>query len=120
MVRDKKGRFAEGNGGGPGRSPKKREERFLEITRSKVTFKDWGEIIEKAVEQAKRGNPIARKFLADYLIGPPAQTINAQHSGPGGGPIETRDASGITDDERIARIAAILDTARARTTGQVD
>ena len=71
--RDVNGRFTNGNGGGPGRPPKAREERFFEITLSKVTYKDWAEIIDKAVDQAKRGNHTARKFLADYLLGPPTQ-----------------------------------------------
>ena len=77
--RDENGRFtngnqaAKGNKGGPGRPPKAREERFLEITLSKVTYKDWAEIVERAVTQAKRGDATARKFLADYLLGPPTQ-----------------------------------------------
>lgn len=41
-------------------------------------------------------------------------------TGRGGGPIETKDASGITDEERVARIAAILDAARERGTRQAD
>ena len=67
------GQFAKGNGGGPGRPPKKREERFMEITLSAVTYADWKAIVKKACDQAKRGNPQARKFLADYLLGPPPQ-----------------------------------------------
>lgn len=45
----------------------------MEITLSAVTFEDWRAIVKKAVDQAKRGNPQARKFLADYLLGPPPQ-----------------------------------------------
>jgi len=60
----------------------------MEITLSTVTFADWKEIIEKAKKQAKGGNPVARKFLADYLIGPPPQKY--EHSGPGGGAIELK------------------------------
>jgi hypothetical protein len=89
--RDANGRFAPGNQvaagnkGGPGRPPKEREERFMEITLSTVTYKDWREIIQKAVAQAKRGNPQARKFLADYLLGPPPQ--RHQVSGPDNEPL---------------------------------
>ena len=71
--RDETGRFVKGHPGGPGRPKKEREERFYEITLSAVTFGDWKEIINKAVSQAKRGDSQARKFLADYLIGPPVQ-----------------------------------------------
>ena len=68
------GQFEPGASGNPnGRPKKEREERFLEITLSAVTYKDWREIIKRAVEQAKKGNPQARKFLADYLVGTPVQ-----------------------------------------------
>jgi len=76
---DTKGRFKTGNtasakvsNGKVGRPAKKREERFYGITLRACTFKDWREIIKKAVEQAKAGDTAARKFLADYLMGPPA------------------------------------------------
>ena len=39
-------------------------------------------------------------------------------TGKDGGPIETKNVDGVTDDERVARIAALLDEARARRTGQ--
>lgn len=70
---ENKGKFKEGNPGGPGRPPKEREAKFLEVTLSAVTFKDWEEIVKKAVAQAKRGDNIARKWLGDYLIGAPIQ-----------------------------------------------
>ena len=84
--RDESGKFAKGNPGGPGRPKKEREERFYEITLAAVTFDDWKEIVRKAVAQAKKGDSVARKFLADYLIGPPVQ--RQEHSGPDGGAIE--------------------------------
>ena len=72
--RDEKGRFIKGSVGNPkGRPPKAREERYYEITLSTVTFADWEEIIRKAADQAKRGDYQARKFLAEYLVGPPVQ-----------------------------------------------
>ena len=67
MMRDKKGRFVKGNSGGPGRPPKEREERYYEIAMNTVTFKDWQEIIKRAVSDAKRGDDKARKWLSDYL-----------------------------------------------------
>ena len=76
--RDEKGRFVKGhtqsigNKGG-GRLPKSREERYYRVTISTCTFADWRAIIEKAVDQAKRGDAVARKFLADYLVGVPTQ-----------------------------------------------
>lgn len=53
----------------------------MEITLSNVTFDDWKAIIRKAVFQAKRGNTNARKFLADYLMGPPNQRMDITSGG---------------------------------------
>lgn len=84
--RDENGRFLPGHNGGPGRPPKKREERFLQITMQACTFKDWREVVKKAVAQAKTGDSAARKWLSDYLLGPPVQRL--EHTGEGGNPIE--------------------------------
>ena len=54
----------------------------MQITQSACTFTDWRKIVQKAVEQAKRGNFQARKWLGDYLLGPPPQKI--EHSTPDG------------------------------------
>ena len=79
--RDANGRFVKGGDGGPGRPPKKKEERFMEISISAVSLKDWREIVKKAVDQAKRGDTQARRFLADYLIGPPQQRLDVTSGG---------------------------------------
>jgi len=92
VERDASGRFVAGQSGNPdGRAPKKREERFLEITLSTVTFEDWKEIVQKAVKQAKTGNAVARKWLSDYIIGPPTQ--KAEISGVDGGPVQIEDVN---------------------------
>ena len=93
--RDANGRFLPGNSGNPAGRPKKdREIRFLEITLSTVRYEDWRKIVKKAVTQAQRGDNQARKFLADYLLGPPAQRL--EHSGPEGGEVVIRVVGGIT------------------------
>ena len=86
--READGRFAKGNqvanghsNGKTGRPPKKREERFMEITLSTVTFARWKKVIEKALTQAERGDSAARKFLADYLVGPPGQRVDITSGG---------------------------------------
>lgn len=72
--RDANGRFIKGNSGNPtGRASRAREERYYEILKSTITFEDWQAIVKKAGEQAKRGDAVARKFLADYLVGPPIE-----------------------------------------------
>lgn len=81
------GQFKKGQSGNPsGRPPKEREIRYMEITQSACTFKDWRLIVKKAVEQAKRGDTQARKWLADYLVGPPVQ--KQEVSGAGGGALD--------------------------------
>lgn len=84
--RDEHGRFVAGSKGNPnGRPSRAREERFLEITLAACSYADWAAIVKKAVDQAKRGDATARKWLADYLIGPPAQ--RQEITGAGGGPV---------------------------------
>ena len=79
--RDEKGRFIPGNKASPGRAPRKREERFLEVTLESVSFDDWKEIVRKAKEQAKRGDAVARKWLSDYLIGAVQQKLDLTSAG---------------------------------------
>ena len=79
--RDKNGQFIKGNGGGPGRPPRKKEERFLEVSIAAVSLQDWRAIIKKAIKQAKSGDTQARKFLADYLLGPPQQRLDVTSGG---------------------------------------
>jgi len=106
MQRDEKGQFVKGGKGGPGRPKKKREERYYQIALSAVSFKEWRKIIKKAAEQAARGDATARRFLADYLVGKPGESLDITS---GGEPLDK-----MTDEERIARLTAIFDAARAR------
>jgi hypothetical protein len=81
-AREANGQFPKGVSGNPkGRPKKAREERYLEITMTKCTFKEWGEIVQKAVDQAKRGDSTARKWLSDYLIGSPQQKLDVTSGG---------------------------------------
>lgn len=82
MTRDDKGRFVKGHGNtGAGRKKREVEESYLKIFRNAVTEDDWKAIIYKAIEQAKRGDNVARKFIADYLIGVPVQKVDAKFTG---------------------------------------
>jgi hypothetical protein len=40
-----------------------------------VSIEDWVKIVLKARDQAIRGDHLARKWLSDYLLGPPEQAI---------------------------------------------
>jgi hypothetical protein len=74
MVRDKSGKFVKGHENvSPGRPKREREEIYYRILMTACSADDWALIIDKAVKQAKAGDATARKWLADYLIGPPVE-----------------------------------------------
>lgn len=84
--RDEHGRFKKGCTGNPtGRAPRDREERYYEITLSTVSFDAWARIVAKARDQALKGEPVARKWLSDYLVGTPPQ--RHELTGEDGGPL---------------------------------
>lgn len=68
--RDMNGKFAKGNPGGPGRPHRQIEQDYLAAFSEVITREEWKEIIEKAVGQAKEGDPRARQWLTHYVIGP--------------------------------------------------
>lgn len=80
-ARDNRGRFKKGGPGGPGRLPRARELEYLDVTVSAVSLDDWKAIIHKAVDQARRGDSVARKFLADYVMGTPEQRAKIEMQG---------------------------------------
>jgi hypothetical protein len=66
--------FKPGQSGNPkGRAKRSNEEALLAAMRVAVTKADWVDITMKAVADAKQGNGFARKWLSDYLLGPPIQ-----------------------------------------------
>jgi hypothetical protein len=66
--------FKKGQSGNPkGRRPKEREVEYSNIIQSNCSPSDWKMIVAKAVEQAKRGDEKARKWLSDNLVGLPVQ-----------------------------------------------
>ncbi len=68
------GRFAIGNGGGPGRPRRQTETAYLQSMLKVVTLDTWEAIITAAVEAAKAGDHKAREWLARYLVGEPQAT----------------------------------------------
>jgi hypothetical protein len=69
-----------------GRPKKDRERDYLDIMLNIVTPKRWTSIVNKAADQAERGDAVARKWLADYIIGAPVQ--RQEVTGLEGGAIE--------------------------------
>lgn len=68
----------------------------LELIKAAVTPEDWTAITKKAVADAKEGDPVARAWLSDRLIGKPVQAI--EHSGRNGGPIRHAVDFGYSDE----------------------
>jgi hypothetical protein len=69
--------------GGPGRRRVADEERYLSVLRRTLTVDDWAAIVQKAIDQAKRGDSTARAFLANYAIGRPTEYINVDATSNG-------------------------------------
>jgi hypothetical protein len=106
------GQFAEGGPGGPGRPPKARELAYLAILKEVVTLDAWREIVAKAVEDATASaDPIARnqarRFLAEYAIGKPTQSIRVRSDSD---PFE--DFASLSDEE-LEAIASDTDDGEA-------
>ena len=66
--RDHKGRFAVGNGGGPGRPKRQAEEDYLQTLSERVPLALWAEIVDKAASDAAAGDAKARDWLSKYLM----------------------------------------------------
>ena len=75
--RDKAGRFALGNRGGPGRPRREVEAEYLAATLANVNAETWGRIVAKAALDAEAGDDRARSFLARILgLYAPARASN--------------------------------------------
>ena len=70
-ARDARGRFAPGNTGGPGRPRRAIESDYLMALSDAMPLEKWREICETAIDQAVAGDPKAREWLGEYLIGKP-------------------------------------------------
>lgn len=71
-----------------------------------VTSPKWASIILKAVDQAVEGDWRARKWLGDYLMGPPVQRVEAE--------VEVRTKQTYSDEMRASAIEALLASVDSR------
>lgn len=86
VQRNEDGKLKKGSVLNPkGRPKKEREQAYYDVLVSSVSVDDFQAIVMRAVSDAKKGDPVARKWLTDYLIGPPVQ--KAEIGGPDGGPM---------------------------------
>lgn len=67
--RDASGRFAPGNGGGPGRPRRIVEQTYMRALRDAMSPEDFGRVVAKALEQALQGDSTARAWLGRYALG---------------------------------------------------
>lgn len=107
--RNQRGQFVAGhpaykNGG---RKPRETERRYLDLLRGCVSEADAREIVKAAIEQAKkRDGHMERKWLFDYLAGPPVQRV-APTDPSGENEYHPIDVDQLTD-EQVAQLAAII------------
>jgi len=77
--RDRQGRFAPGNAGGPGRARRATERAYLAALQEACPPQTWQRIIERAVSDATEGDAKAREWLAGYLVGKPDAVAASLH-----------------------------------------
>lgn len=102
------GRFVAGNtvSKGVGRLPRATEQARLDTLRSVVTDEKWRKVCEQALRDALnlknwRVRERGRRFIAEYLIGKPAQTVTVRAAAPENPYSEYDDV----DDETLRQIA---------------
>ena len=77
--RTKAGTFAPGNSGGPGRPRRDTEREYLTVLSDACPLDAWRKIVEKAVEDAQRGDTSARAWLTTFVVGRPEKVAPSLH-----------------------------------------
>jgi hypothetical protein len=75
--RDQRGRFARGNGGGPGNPFGRQVAAFRAALIAAVTPEDIQRVMKALVQQAVKGNVAAARLLLAYTVGKPADPANS-------------------------------------------
>lgn len=73
----KRGCFAKGNKFGVGNKYAQKAQKYKVIAYQAVTPKDWRDIVDKAIDDAKQGDFRARLWISELLLGKAKQTIDA-------------------------------------------
>lgn len=100
--RDRAGRFAPGNGGGPGRPRRATERAYLATISAACPPDAWREIVSRAVADAKAGDAKARDWLAAYLVGRPETAAVTLHT------LAVEDAAGTDPVDADASLAKLM------------
>ena len=100
--RDNKGRWAQGNSGGPGRPRRDTEAAYLAALADACPPDRWRAIVARAVSDAEAGDAKAREWLGAYLIGRPVAHV-----------VQDVSVEDVTDrDEGAARAEAAAEILR--------
>lgn len=111
-VRDDKGRFIKGVSGNPGGKPVDRH-KYIKKIDTTMKLSDWQQIINKAIDQAKRGDERARRWLSEYLLGKPQQHVDVTSNAE---TIMQPKLDNLTDDE-LKILEKLYDPEPGRDTG---
>jgi hypothetical protein len=76
------------------------ERDYIAALRERITLPDWGAIIDKAIEDAKQGDRVAREWITQQAIG--ANRISLLD-------LAATELLGVTTDREIAAQAEVLD-----------
>jgi hypothetical protein len=77
--RDPRGRFVQGNKGGPGNPFARRMAQFRKVVLDAVTDEDIEAAARKLIEQARAGDLAAIRILFSYAIGKPTAAVDPDH-----------------------------------------
>lgn len=100
--RDRNGRFAPGNAGGPGRPRRAVEQEYLAVLSDELPVSRWRKIAQKAIEDAENGDWRAREWLAKYVLGPdPRVDVISYRGALRLFELVVEEAKGHTVDDRV-------------------
>ena len=72
------GRWAKGNGGGPGNPLVKQIQRIRTALVNAITPEDVQAIVRRLIEKAKKGEVAAAKMILERALGPAAEALDVE------------------------------------------
>jgi hypothetical protein len=103
--RDDHGRYLPGHPGGPGRPRRAVEQDYLATLADAVPLELWRKIAARAAEDAAAGDPRARRWLSEHLLGREPAPLTT---------LAATELAGTLDDAIIARAAGLRGSAEAQ------
>jgi hypothetical protein len=100
--RNRSGRFTAGNPGGPGRPRRAVELDYLATLADAVPLRQWKKIVARAAGDAEQGDPKARRWLGEYLLGQKPEPLTT---------LAAKELAGTLDEEIQAQAAGLRGSA---------